>query len=48
MGGRLRGVDNFRKQFSDKEIRDIGEVINTFTGSGGKRVVCWPTHENIV
>lgn len=31
------GVDNFRKQFSDKEIRDLGEVINTFTGSGGKK-----------
>ena len=31
------GVDTFRKQFSDKEMRDLGEVINTFTGSGGKK-----------
>lgn len=30
------GVDEFAKKFSDKEMKDIGEVINTSTGSGGK------------
>jgi len=31
------GVDAFMKRFNEKEIKDIGEVINTFTGSGGKK-----------
>lgn len=30
------GIDDFRAKFSDQELKDIGEVINTFTGSGGK------------
>ena len=30
------GIDEFAKKFSDKEMKDIGEVINTSTGSGGK------------
>jgi hypothetical protein len=33
---KLGGIDKFTKDFSDKEMKDIGEVINTFTGSGGK------------
>lgn len=32
----LGGIDEFTKKFSDKEMKDIGEVINTSTGSGGK------------
>lgn len=31
------GVDTFMKSFSEKEMKDLGEVINTFTGSGGKK-----------
>lgn len=30
------GIDNFVKNFSDKEMTDVGEVINTLTGRGGK------------
>lgn len=30
------GTDAFLKKFSDQELKDIGEVINTSTGSGGK------------
>lgn len=33
----LGGPDEALKNLSEKELRDIGEVINTSTGSGGKK-----------
>ena len=31
------GIDNVTKTFSTKELADLGEVLNTITGRGGKR-----------
>lgn len=34
---RYGSTDGMLKELSEKEIKDLGEVLNTFTGSGGKQ-----------